>query len=253
MDKDESALAPALDFVILGAQKSASTYLHRCLAEHPQVEMPSGESRHFEDPYYARGAPAELSALFGPRAESIRRGIKRPDYLARPAVAGRLAHHLPTARLLVVLREPIGRAVSAYFDYVRLGFAPLEHVDDAFEHLLDDSMQRRYPRVGDVLDYGLYGKHLSRYLGVFPRSQLLVLVQDEVVADPLRELGSVFRFLDVDDTFRPPGLRGRSNTSVYSPTRLRLLRARNRWQFSYAPDLSRREPRTASALGLAWV
>jgi len=41
-----------LDFLIIGAQKSATTFIHRCLLEHPSVFMPPGEISFFEDPDY---------------------------------------------------------------------------------------------------------------------------------------------------------------------------------------------------------
>jgi hypothetical protein len=39
------------DFVIIGAAKSASTWLHLALRQHPAVYMPGHETRFFEDPY----------------------------------------------------------------------------------------------------------------------------------------------------------------------------------------------------------
>lgn len=245
-------LDPLLDFVLVGAQKSASTYLQNCLAEHPQIDMPAGESRHFEDPLYDAGAVDELPTLFAPRRRDVRRGIKRPDYLARAAVPERVSRHVPGVRVLVVLRDPLPRAVSAYYDYVRLGFAPLRPLDQAFEEILSGEMQLRYPRVADVIDFGAYGRHLSRWLQHIERDRLLVLLQDRLLADPLGEVQRTYAFLDIDAAFVPTRLDQRSNTSVYSPLRLRLLRTRNRLRFTYAEDLSRREPRPAGAVGVAW-
>jgi hypothetical protein len=251
MDAMAAPQALGLDFVVLGAQKSASTFLQHCLAQHPSVQMPPGESRHFEDPHYAQGAVEELIEELGPRRPGTLRGIKRPEYLARPPIAQRLAEWAPDARLFVVLREPVSRAVSGYFDYMRMGFLPLQPLDEGMAQILDGKLQKTHPRAADVLEYGLYGKHLSRYLHLVPREHLLVLLQPELREDPFGQVAEAYRFLGVDPAFVPT-LPERRNTGVYSPVRLRLLRSRNRLLFDYTPDLTRRDPRPPSAVRRVW-
>lgn len=72
------------NFVIVGAQKSASTFLHRCLEEHPEVYSPSQELRFFENPEFLTARIEKLEALFKEHADKLLRGIKRPDYLGKP-------------------------------------------------------------------------------------------------------------------------------------------------------------------------
>lgn len=45
-------------------------------------------------------------------------GIKRPDYLSLPERPQRINEHSPEAKLIVVLKNPIQRAVSAYYHYI---------------------------------------------------------------------------------------------------------------------------------------
>ena len=63
-------------FVIIGAAKSASTWLHLTLRQHPAIYMPGNETAFFEDPYYdesdlsplrAEIKPAPLDAVVGGR------------------------------------------------------------------------------------------------------------------------------------------------------------------------------------------
>ena len=72
------------NFVIIGAQKSGSTFALRCLGEHPEVFMPTGETRFFEDPEYLRHDISDLEAIFRDASHKKALGIKRPDYLAKP-------------------------------------------------------------------------------------------------------------------------------------------------------------------------
>lgn len=239
-------------FLIIGAQKSASTFLQDQLSQHPSIEIPVGESRHFEDPEYDRGGVAALSALFRSTGTEIVRGIKRPDYLGQPLVPARIAHHIPKARLFVVLREPVSRAVSAYYHYVRHGFIPLLPVNDVFDQLLAGGLSDRYPRAAEILSYGRYGEHLTRYLEHFRPEQFLVLAQDRLISQPSAALHQAFEFIGVDPEFVTTQTGTASNRGAYSPVRLRILRSKNRFRYSYSPALDRRSRRRLSPVGLAW-
>jgi len=253
----ERAAATGLPaFVVIGAQKSASTFLQDQMAQHPGIEIAEGEVRFFEDPFYSPDAIAALPDLFERPAVDTLRGIKRPDYLGRPEVAERLHRHLPDTLLFAVIRDPVARAVSAYYHYVRHGFLPLLPLDEAFEALLaggatssPTSMATRYPRAPEILDYGLYGKHLKRYLGYFSRTQLMVFDQTGLTGDPAGSLRRAFEFVGADPEFVPTATTSVSNRGVYSPRRLRLLRTKNRFMFDYTPTLDRRYPRRPSPVG----
>jgi hypothetical protein len=240
------------DFVILGAQKSASTFLQDQMNQHPSVEIAAGESRQFEDPEYSDGAVAQLPALFSSWDAHTVRGIKRPDYLGRPEVPARIARHLPWARLFAVLRDPVPRAVSSYYHYVRHGFVPLMPLDEAFSRLLDGTIIADYPRSREILTYGLYGRHLERYLRYFDRSRLLVFDQKTLISDPVNSMHRAFDFIGVDPAFSPQSGRV-SNQGVYSYSRLRFLRSKNHLQFRYTHNLDRRYPVRPGALGYLWV
>jgi hypothetical protein len=241
------------DFVVLGAQKSASTFLQDQMDQHPQIEIAPGESRHFEDPDYSDGGVARLPGLFHRHDPGVVHGIKRPDYLGRPEVPGRIAEHIPDVKLFVVIREPIARAVSSYFHYVRHGFAPLMPLDDAFTALLDGSLAGSHPRATEILTYGRYAEHLDRYLGYFGRDQLMVFTQDQLIGDPVASLRRAFEFVGVDPAFVTHSQTSVSNRGVYSPTRLRLLRSKNHLLYTYTPNLDRRFPRRPSPPGWLWA
>lgn len=240
-------------FVVIGAQKSASTFLQDQLGRHPDIEIPDGEVRAFEDPFFVQGAVAELPALYTRPAGEAVRGIKRPDYLGRPEIPGRLRAQLPDARLLVVLREPVVRAVSSYYHFVRHGFVPLASIDEAMASLLAGDWDRRYPRATEVLTYGRYGEHLERYLAHFPPEQIIVFDQQQLIMHPQESLRRAFAFVGVDPAFELPERTVRaSNTGIYSPFRLRLLRTKNRFRFTYTPTLDRRYPRRMTPWGWAY-
>ncbi|MCS3824361.1 sulfotransferase [Salinibacter ruber] len=103
------------DFAIIGAQKSATTFLQRCLQAHPEVFIPAGELADFEDPQYADFEIDQFKQHFAPGQDAAAVGLKRPSYLHEPNVPERLAHHLPDLKLIVALRDPIERPSRRIF------------------------------------------------------------------------------------------------------------------------------------------
>lgn len=241
------------DFVVIGAQKSASTFLQDQLDLHPEIEIAEGEVRHFEDPFYGEGAVDLLPQLFTRPVGEALRGIKRPDYLGRPEIPARLHERLPDARLLVVLREPVARAVSGYYHFVRHGFVPLLPVDEAFTALLAGDWVERYPRSSEVLSFGLYGEHLRRWTSLYAADRVLVFDQQTLVRQRQESLRTAFAFLGVDPDHEVPEQANTvSNKGVYAPLRLRLLRTKNRTRYRYSPSLDRRFPRKMTPWGIAY-
>lgn len=232
---------PGPDFVIVGAQRAGSTSLAATLAGHPELFVCPDEVPYFEDPFYANSAPAELGkALSG--GPGRLRGIHRPDYLARPECAPRIAADAPGARALAVLRDPVDRAVAAYCWYVQFDLLPLVPVEAGLARLLDGWSDPAYPRAGDVLGYGRYGHHLRRYVDAFGSDRVLAMRSEDL--DAAATWGRVFRFLGVDDGHRPPHGARRANAGAYDMRRLRWLRLRSGLAFSWdSTDTYRHRPR----------
>ena len=45
---------PLPNFLVIGAQRGGSTFLHNQLRAHPEVFMPALEEGYFDDPFYAK-------------------------------------------------------------------------------------------------------------------------------------------------------------------------------------------------------
>jgi hypothetical protein len=223
-------LAP-LDFVIVGAQRSASTYLNACLRDHPGIFLCRDEVPFFESPFFESTPAAALDAVFAGARPGQQRGIHRPDYLAHPECAGNIARVVPDARIVAVLRDPVARAVSAYFWYVQFGLLPLAPLDAGIERLLDGRLDPSYPRASEIVEYGFYGRHLTRFVDAFGADKVLALI-DRDLADP-STLARTYEFLGVDPGHRPAPLGRPRNQGVHDLRRLRFLRARRHLAWSW--------------------
>jgi len=225
-------------FVIIGAQKAGSTFVQRALQDHPQVFLPPGERRFFEDPFFSNGGLADLDSTFQAAGAFAARGFKCADYLSEELVPKRLAQHLPEAQLFAVLRHPVRRAVSAYYHFIKRGALPVVHHEEGLRHILDGTWANRYPMVDSILPYGLYGLHLSRYFEHFEPSRLRVLLFEDLMRDKSATMEEIYRDLNVDDQFQSTNLSRRSQAVNYSLPRLRLLQFRKPLCFRWASGRS---------------
>jgi hypothetical protein len=172
--------------MIIGAQKSASTLLHQCLAAHRKIYMPPQEVPLFEDPEYGQLGIGSLHALFTRAPEGHLLGIKRPDYLAKPECPARIRQHVPDAKLLATLRDPIDRAISAYYHYMREGWISVRPLEEGMQMLLDGKHGSSHRRASEILQFGFYHRHLERYRQLFSSEQLLVMLHEDLSSGELR-------------------------------------------------------------------
>ena len=159
------------DFVIVGATKSATTWLQRNLQQHSAVYMPGTETHYFSW-YFERG-PAWYGTFFAPAAAHQIVGEKSTSYLDHPEAAQRLRETLPEVRLILQLRNPIERVWAHY----RTEFGRGEASDGADVERL---------RAG-----GLYFRHVARFFELFSREQLCVTLYDDLDREPASVLNRI--------------------------------------------------------------
>ncbi|AEG49845.1 sulfotransferase [Sphingobium chlorophenolicum L-1] len=160
-------------FVIIGAVKGATTWIHNQLQDNPAIYLPAPEP-HFFSQDHALGLDHYRRFFDGARPDQML-GEKSADYLAHPDAAARLAAVLPKARLVVQLRNPVDRAYSDYKMLFRRGT-----VTEGPEHYLDGRPNDQ-PR---FLEDGLYARHLRRWLDHFDADQIKVILFEDVKAAP---------------------------------------------------------------------
>ncbi|EDM85037.1 sulfotransferase [Limnobacter sp. MED105] len=230
-----------LDFLVIGAQKSATTYLQFALSDHPLIFMPKGEISFFEDPDYdVEKFDQIFDGLFPQDSNQLFLGIKRPNYLGKPEVPQRVAHHFPNAKIIAVLRNPVDRFVSAYFHYARGGFVPVEPIDLAIEKILYcKEYQSKYKRSAEIVEFGLYSKYLNLYSSYYERGLLKLVTHDQMLNDPDLVIKDIYHFIGVDESYKPTTMSERPQLVIYNVTRLKLLRMFNMLTSRYNSDFTR--------------
>lgn len=193
------------NFLIIGAMKSGTTALYYYLEQHPQVYMsPVKEPDFFcfegrEDPDGGSITRIETYRnLF--KGVSGHRAVGEASHccLYEPKAVERIEHHIPEARFIAILRDPVDRAYSHFLHMVRAGTEPLT---DFAQALREDGVRNRNPQ--DYVGRGLYYGQLKRYFDAFGRDRVRVYLYEDLNDAPGDTLRDAFRFLGVNDSFVP--------------------------------------------------
>jgi hypothetical protein len=204
----------ALDFIVIGAQKSGTTSLHHYLKGHPELRLPlSKEAPFFDRPQDGGSLERFVAEHFGDAPGC--RGKVTPHYMMGgpgndvARIAERISLVLPRVRLVALLRDPVERAHSHYRMSVR---RQLERrsFEQAVRELLEPEALREgreaATETNSYLAAGEYGRILSCYLEQFSREQLLVLPTATLEARPEEAVREVLLHVGVDASYRPANL-----------------------------------------------
>ena len=133
---------PRQHFLVIGGQRCGTTYLHTMLDAHPDITMARParpEPKVFLDAEKsARGLGWYRETYFAHAAGEARWGEKSTSYIESAEAASRAAEVLGDADILVLLRDPVVRAVSNWRFSTDNGFET-RPLAEAFEANLADS------------------------------------------------------------------------------------------------------------------
>jgi hypothetical protein len=189
--------------LIIGAPKSGTTSLAAWLSGHPQIYVHPRKELHFFDTRWERGENWYRCQfpVFKPSQYPIIRLEATPNYLQLPEIPIRVSSLMPQARLIVILRHPVDRALSWYHHIVRQ-----EGVTDSaatiFSQELDELealSKDDHSAIGwhgtNCLAGSFYRAQLSRWRSAFPPAQLLILQMEAVLGQPETTWKKIEQFL----------------------------------------------------------
>ncbi len=223
-------------FSIIGTQKGGTTSLDRYLSQHPQICTAPQKEVHFFDLQFQLGRDwYEAQFLIDPAnpfEASLTIGEATPYYLFHPGVPERMATLYPQIKLIVMLRDPVDRAISHYHHAVKYGFEPLgfdaaiaaeaDRLAGENIRLLTNPIATSYSHQHhSYLARGRYLEQILCWEQFFPRSQFLYINSADFFANPDRELQRVCDFLGVAPfalTSYPSHNPGSGNDSAIDPS-----------------------------------
>jgi hypothetical protein len=190
-----------IDFIGIGAQKSGTSWIYACLYEHPEICAPVKEIHFFSRDRFGKGREW-YESHFRKCKDGTRSGEFSTSYLYSKEAASRIKMLYPDTKIIAVLRNPKTRAYSQY-----------QNAQKAGEIGEDVSFEAYVESEPSALEQGRYMEQLDRYLRLFRREHVLVLIYEDIERDPRAFMQTIYRFLGVDENVIPSMLHARINTA----------------------------------------
>jgi hypothetical protein len=197
------------NFIVIGAYKSGTTSLYNYLRQHPQIFM----SRIKEPNFFAHEKKAGMMREEGKEVRVIDNmdsyqdlfkgvtnekaiGEASPIYLGTPLAAQRIKETIPDVKLIAILRQPVDAFYSDHNMRIRES------------RKLANDFRERFKEIENRIRSGaisgpMYYSQLKTYYDLFDASQIRVFLFEDLLKNSSAVFQDIFRFIGVDDTFRP--------------------------------------------------
>jgi Sulfotransferase domain len=211
------------DFLVAGAQKGGTTSLFAYLRQHPSI-FPAYRSKEIHywdnDKNYQKGMrwyrahfPLEKEL----DAASAITGEKTPNYLENPEYIKQIKQDVPSVKLIILLRNPVQRAISNYFMLRWFGAEELplmEAMQVEEERFANPWERKRYRTERAYKLRSVYSPSIKACLEHFSPEQLLIMDSNEFFKEPYQVLEKTCGFLNIPFS-RMPEIKIHKNKGGY--------------------------------------
>lgn len=197
------------DFIIIGGMKCGTTSLYEYITQHPQVLPGLEKEANFFDHRFHKGLDWYLSHFPPiPKGTKFLTGEASPGYINYFKAAARIFSFLPNAKLILLLRNPVDRAISEYHHMVNWAAVEGRPIEEAMLAEMERLKQIDDPSLVDetywntqstYLLKGLYIRFIEKWRLLFPKEQLLVLKSEDLYTNTGSTVKQVFDFLGLPD------------------------------------------------------
>ncbi|MEP6681652.1 MAG: sulfotransferase [Parafilimonas sp.] len=230
-------------FIIAGAQKSGTSSLHYYLSQHPNLlgSTPK-EVRYFDrDDNFRKGKKWYHRSFVNLHAnkKDFLCFEATPEYLYRSYVPQRIHQEYPHLKIIIILRDPVKRAYSAWNMYKH--FFKVKRIPQGYVHKKENNLVTEFFKADKfplfeeaiaseilkiennstleepgLLRRGIYMPQIKRYHDLFGKDHVLILGMGDLNKNKKECLNNILRFLNLKESewnFLPVEKR---NTGSYS-------------------------------------
>jgi len=205
------------ELIILGTQKSGTTSLFDVLNNLPEFNGSLTKEVHFFDINYKNGYKWYLNN-FAPSRQKIINFEASPSYLFYPFVPQRICDFNKNIKLIIILRDPIERAFSAWNMYKKLHSINYpftnKNLPDSWGELL--KLYPEFPTFEQIIDFelntmdskksfnpsiiarGKYAEQIERYYKLFDKMNILILDNNDLKTNKVKIINKVYSFMNID-------------------------------------------------------
>ena len=203
--------ATKIQLMIVGAQKSGTSSLLRYLAQHPDIHAHAQPEMTFflQDREYSRGYESAFAKYFAGKHNhndiaDKRLIAKNVMVMHSTEVMQRIYEHNPEMHLVILLREPVARAYSAYWWARRRGWENIKTYEEALAaeeaRLNEDWFKWRQC----AYQYnGIYYPHVKNLITQFGLNNVHCILTDDLKENAQAVCQQLFMHIGVHPDFKP--------------------------------------------------
>jgi len=189
-------MLPLPNFLIVGAQKCGTTSLHDILTEHPEAGMSDVKEINFFtfEKKFKKGLDYYSTFFRGIDENAIAIGESSPGYICTPRVAERIHKKLGKIKIVIILRDPIKRAFSQYWDNRR-------HLNEYMTEveIVSNYLEANYkPGRRGYFSRGVYAHQVEKYFKLFGKENVHVMILEELIKSQNKTLQELYSFLGLN-------------------------------------------------------
>ncbi len=191
------------NFIIVGVPKGGTTSLYEYLNQQPKVFMSKVKEPGYFRSFVPPGVfPLPITSeekylkLFRNVKDEIVIGEASSVYLADPGTPKLIHDAIPDCKIIIMLRDPIERTHSSYFQLVRSGFE---------NQSFSEAIRRDYEKLqkgvwgSPLVRSSFYSEKVERYLNTFGSKNVKIIISEEFFKDVKRTVQDVLKFLGIND------------------------------------------------------
>ncbi len=210
--------------------------MYNCLKDHPNINLPESkkEIEFIGGDLFKQGGYEWYESLISDSKPGIN-GDVSVEYIVCPESPELVKTRYPDVKLILVVRNPSKRALSAYYWYFRKNKLQIAEnaLADALNNVIDKLPKGLETQAGspllELLHYGNYAQHLQNYLKHFAAEQIAIINYSDVAKKPKEVMQFVYQYLGVDSGFVSAqlGLKPKQNSGKKWLIKLERLAPKN--------------------------
>lgn len=234
------------NFLIVGAAKSGTTALYHYLSQHPEIFLsPIKETNFFaqkgkkvdykgpkDNISGHKSTITEISDYqnqFSAVNNEKAVGEICPSYLYSEDASRNIKEHIPEVKIIVILREPVARAFSAWVHLTRDDREYLTFKEALLEE--ESRINNNWAEIWHYLAKSRYYNQLKRYYDLFSKEQIKVFIYEKFKDNPIKVYSEICDFIGVDNSFLPD-MRSKHNKGGIPKNKIiwNLMMKNNIWK-----------------------
>ncbi len=193
-----------LDFIFIGTGRSATSWIYKCLGDHPEVCV----SRKKEPTLFCDSGDIDAEFFtenFTEDSSSLckTKGTFPPTFMLKSDNAEKLKKFFPDIKIIVSLRNPASKMYSLYWLRRSTGRIPKGM---SFEGFIETD--------SSFANHGFYYKQLKPFFDLFKRENIFVVFYDDIVDNPAKSIKSICSFLGIAEYFKSDFIEKRVHVST---------------------------------------